>query len=752
MNGASWRGAVVGATTTLLLQLPIDATYGLIAFAALGAAYAPMAAASAMLSVVVAHVVLAAAGSRYFVVGPRAGSALIIAALVLALQTQPAVALLGGLASAQGAALVVALAAVAVVLSGLMQLGLGALGLGNLARFLPFPVRAGFLTGVGVLLIVSGGVMVLGGSTVGSGSKWQALGHALAHPAWAAVLIGLVTCGITALPPNSLQLRPNLRVPPPLLGFAVGMLLHFVLQALFVGINTGQVLGAIGPVWQPPALVWAGLQQLDWAVLASVLPLLLGSSFALAVLAAVEMSLAGAVVDTRLRYSRDGNRETLAQGLSNIVCGVVGAQPSSPVVGRSMVLIESGGTWAGAALVFAALVAAVTLAWPDVLRWVPLSAVGGGLMGVGLLMLDRWTLQNLASLVLPSRRAAMGPSERRALYESLALTLLVVATIVGVGLVWGVLVGVAAAMVMLVRSNTRQLVRSVQKGDTRRSKKVRLPRASAALADRGQRVVLIELQGMLFFGTAAELTEQVRRHSLTAECVVLSLQRVTDIDATGARALLDLAKELTAQNKVLMAADLLPGDTRLHHLKALGWPADDAARMALWADPDQALQWSEDWVLRDFTQTITPQAPMTLGDTVLGANLSVDELQHLRAQMTQHHFEAGHVLFNVGEDGDALYVSLSGDIAIGLPGSARRLATFAPGVVVGELALMDTATRSAQAVAETPLTVLRLDRRAFEKLRQDRPALWDGVMRNLTLHLAVRLRSVTHELTAALAR
>ncbi|MBC8055903.1 MAG: hypothetical protein H7Y61_04945 [Rhizobiales bacterium] len=67
------------------------------------------------------------------------------------------------------------------------------------------------------------------------------------------------------------------------------------------------------------------------------------------------------------------------------------------------------------------------------------------------------------------------------------------------------------------------------------------------------------------------------------------------------------------------------------------------------------------------------------------------------------------------------------------------------------MALLQRTERSADAIAASTLTLLRLDIATFDRLRDERPALWDRLMRNLAMHMSARLRSVTVELSAALA-
>jgi SulP family sulfate permease len=103
-----------------------------------------------------------------------------------------------------------------------------------------------------------------------------------------------------------------------------------------------------------------------------------------------------------------------------------------------------------------------------------------------------------------------------------------------------------------------------------------------------------------------------------------------------------------------------------------------------------------------------------------------------------------------------MYVSLQGQVGIWLPaddagGSARgrRMVTYAPGVVFGEIGLMQNRPRSADAIAEDDAVVLELSRARFDALSQQHPALLGKLLLNIGLLLSSRVRALTDELEAA---
>ncbi len=739
-----WRGAIAGAATTALVQMPFDAIYGTIAFAALGSQFTPRAVAGALVGSIVSNVVATLAGSRNLILGPRPATTLLVAGLVATLLANPAMHRADG---APDLPLLLALVALGLALAGVLQIVFGGLELGKLTKYLPYPVRVGFLNGVGALLILGGLPLLLGLPAVGDPAQVRSLASAFTGGVpWLSLTVGLVTIAASLFPPRLGRFRP----PGPLAGIVIGIALYQLLAFMFPG-APGATLSVAAP-GLPGVGVFA-----EWGRLAAEAPLrglaatLLGFAFAVALLATLDTFLVMSVMDGALRTRRDGNRELIAQGLSNIASALVGGQPSAPGVGRSLTNLNAGGRTQASIWLYAGLLAATVWLAPDLLHLIPMCALGGALIVAGWQLVDDWSRRVPRQLLQRSGDAALDARQRRTLRENYAVMLLVAGTLVFVGLAEGIVVGVAAAMLLFVRSNTRALVRSVARGTVRRSGKVRVPQAVAALNAQGARIALLELEGTVFFGTADELADRVHQLAADTDFVILGLRRVSDIDSTGARMLLELAGDLAHAGKQLIVADLHEHDARTQTIRAMHDSAAASPSPRFEPDVDMALEWAEDRLLERIGISHPGDGPLTLAQTVLGIDVAPADLAWLRAQMTEQHLAPGEVLFRAGDAGDALYVSLQGEVAIMLPGrSGRRLASLAPGIVVGELALLHRTARSADAVAASALTVLRLDTAAFDRMRDGRPALWDQLMRNLTLHLSSRLRSVTVELSAAL--
>jgi len=145
---------------------------------------------------------------------------------------------------------------------------------------------------------------------------------------------------------------------------------------------------------------------------------------------------------------------------------------------------------------------------------------------------------------------------------------------------------------------------------------------------------------------------------------------------------------------------------------------------------------------------------LALQETLFGSGLEPDELELLRTHLTERQVKRGEAVFRRGDPGDAMYVLLAGQIGIWLPGDGengeakrdRRMVSYAPGVVFGEMGLMEGRARSADAIAESDAVLLTLSKSSYEQLSSESPALLGKLLLNIGLLLASRVRALTDEL------
>jgi sulfate permease, SulP family len=280
------------------------------------------------------------------------------------------------------------------------------------------------------------------------------------------------------------------------------------------------------------------------------------------------------------------------------------------------------------------------------------------------------------------------------------------------------------------------------------------------LRQHGRRIAVVELDGALFFGTAEAADEEIEHLARASEFIIIDFERVGEVDASGARVLLHAADSVARAGKLLLLAGLTAQDSRTRIILDMDVHGR-LDRSQFFPDTDRALEFAEDRLL----DVVAPQrggagSALSLGATLMGRGLSEQEIALLTPLLTERRFARGEAVFRRGEPGDAMYVSLHGQIGIWLPADegegagarrGRRMVTYAPGVVFGEIGLMQDRPRSADAIAEEDAVVLELTRAHYEELGRSHPALLGKLLLNIGLLLATRVRALTDELEAAQA-
>jgi len=709
------------------------------ALAPLGPAIGPAAMAMALLGTVVANLVASTVGAGRLVSGQRASVSLLTAALVAALSAKLSVH------GASAVAPVLFLVAIGVIGAGALQVAFGLLRLGTIVKFTPHPVRVGVTSGIGLLLIINALPVIAGH---GFGSGWEA---AAAAPKPGAAVIAMCALAVTWA-----ATRVRRGIPPALLGFATAALLHALLAQVLSVDSLGGLIGA--PVLAQSWLTQFGSALPDGADLwnRSVLALVGSYALTVAVLGSLDTLLAASIVDGRLRRHRDANRELAAQGLANIASALVGGQAASPSIPRSLALVVPGGAARNVVVAYALALLLLLLFAPQLVGLLPSSAVGGVLLLQGAQMvapafwrapIDLWRLRRPQA-----SRGHHDAQRRHVLAANWAVELVVALSAVAFGLGLAVLIGATFAVLLFVRSNMRAVVRREWSGETRRSLKARPSDVAAALAQEGRRIALLELEGPLFFGTADGLRARLDTlEESIVDTAILDLHQVIEIDVTAARILFETAQRWGRAGRQLVFAEWAADDARRHIIEVAGTPAERAALR--FADTtDLALERAEDRLLDQLNRLDHSSRALTLAETMLGRGLEDDELAVLSASLRTLRFRRDEILFTIGDPGDGLYVSLEGDIGLRIPGGTRRLASFAPGVIIGEMAMLARGTRSAEAVAESDVTALLLPVEAFDRLMSERPTLAAKLLRNMSLHLADRVRVLTGDLARWVSR
>jgi anti-anti-sigma regulatory factor len=354
----------------------------------------------------------------------------------------------------------------------------------------------------------------------------------------------------------------------------------------------------------------------------------------------------------------------------------------------------------------------------------PLPVLAGILLALAVSLFDPWTLALL-------RRTWRGDAAAR---TSLALVVGVMAATLGAGLAAGVALGALLSLLLFAVRMNRSLVRRRYRGAAQPSRRMRMPAVEALLQPLRQRVLVLELEGALFFGSSPRLLAEAAALPAGCAALLLDAERVSAIDDTGAQALHDLQRLLARRGAALRIAGLRPAlRAQVGDLDALASP-----------DIDRALEWAEALLLAGRAEV---PAQVALDDTTLMQPLAPPHRALLARHLVPLQLAAGETLFDQGDPGDRLYVLLSGSVSVltraDAQGRSRRFLSLSPGTMLGETALLDGGGRSAGAVADEASTLVALDAAALAALQAQHPEVAAPLYRAIGVHLAQRLRQAS---------
>jgi MFS superfamily sulfate permease-like transporter len=425
-----------------LLSLRHDLPAGVVVFlvalpVCLGVALASNAPlSSGLLAGVVGGVVVGlASGSRTSVAGPTAGLTAVVASQITTLGSFRAFL-------------------AATVIAGALQVLLGLTRAGFIAAFFPSSVVKGLLAAIGIILVLETAPHVLGHDSepLGEMAFFQADGanvvsglvRALLDVQPGAALVGIVSVVILLFWERSELLK---KLPLPA-----------ALCVVVLGVLSARVLAWVGGVWvigpshlvnvpsaEGAELALALFESPDWAVLKRPPVYVAGATLAL--VASLETLLNLQAID-RLdprQRSSPPSRELLAQGLGNMLSGLVGGLPVTNGVVRSSVNINAGSVSHRSTVLHGLLLAGAVLFLPRVLNQIPLSCLAAILAVTG------------AKLVSPRLIQQMWSEGRPQFWPFLVTVVAIVLT----NLLTGIVIGMCAALAFILRSNQERPVRRV---------------------------------------------------------------------------------------------------------------------------------------------------------------------------------------------------------------------------------------------------------------------------------------------------
>ncbi len=712
-----------GGLAAMLVALPSAIAFGVTIYSPMGASYAAQGALAGILGVTALGLIAPAlGGTNRLITAPCAPAAAVLSAFVIEFMHD------GG--NIGTALLMVSMLG---LLAGTLQIIFGTVRLGQLIKYMPYPVVSGYLSGVGLTIIASQIPIFLG--TPKGTHFWESLA-ASGLWKWQSIVVGAVTIGVMLAAP-----RVTRAVPAAILALLAGVLAYFGLgladpTLLTLAGNTFVVgsLGGGGSFTDAMAGRWhamgdIGIDQIKYIAVPAL---------TLAVLLSIDTLKTCMVLDALTHSRHNSNRELIAQGLGNVASSVIGGIPGAGQMGATLVNMSSGGLSRLSGMFEGVLALVAFLVLGSLISWVPVAALAAILIVVGVRMIDRHSFQFL---------------KQRSTILDFAVIAAVVATALTVSLIAASGTGIVLAVFLFIREQIGGAVvrRKVSCHETF-SKRVRTHEEMEILVDRGERGVVVELQGSLFFGTTNQLYSALEPELKTRDYVILDMRRVQSVDVTAVH-MLDQVKDMLAERHGFLIFSQLPqnlpsGRDMQQYFDQVGLVRAEST-VRVFGELDEALEWVENRTLEGAVCELGEREALGLNEIELFRGRKAETLAALEQCMEKRSCKAGDKIFKRGDDGDEFFLIRKGAVRIMLPISEKQshhLGTFGRGSFFGEMAFLDGDVRSADAVAFSDTELYVLSRKTFDALAEEHKKLALGLMEGIASVLASRLRYTNAEL------
>ena len=390
-----------------------------------------------------------------------------------------------------------------IFLSGLIQISFGIVGIGKWIRYIPYPVISGFMSGVGVIIIILQINPFLGVPSYGSviltitqilDTLKQADDHSL--------IIAYITLAIMFLTPKFITKV----IPSALIA---------LITVTYFSIYMGYSIDTIGniPMGLPEFIIPFSF---DLFQLKSIITLAL----TLALLGSIDSLLTSLVADSMTKTKHNPKKELIGQGIGNTICSFFGAIPGAGATMRTVININSGGSSKLSGIVHSLSLLLIVLFLAPLAEQIPLAVLSGILIKVGFDILDYKFLRIITKV---SR-------------QDLLIMVTVFILTVFVDLIMAVGVGITIASILAVYQVSRST-----KMKTQRSK------ISFDIDINNNHTDIIKIDGSLFFGTASVLDTKIDKIK-DNKFVILDCKNVAFLDISAIFSIEEIITKLKSKN------------------------------------------------------------------------------------------------------------------------------------------------------------------------------------------------------------
>lgn len=513
------KGDVFGGITAGIVALPLALAFGIQAFSGVDSPEASsMGALAGLVGATLLGFFAALFGGTHSQISGPTGPMTVITASIVS----------GAWASSQGnISAVILTMSLAGIFCGLFQAIFGLIRIGKYVRYIPYPVLSGFMSGIGVIIILQQIYPI-----IGKKSPASTLDMIINFPAALADGVSVIALALGLACISLIVLVPKVtkKVPATLVA-----LIAVTVVSLFTNLDSSLTIGNIPAGLPMPFFTKVQLDGIDWA---SVLEASIVPGLTLAGLGSIDTLLTSVVADNITKTKHNSNQELIGQGIGNAVaglfCGIAGAGATM----RTVVNVKSGGRTQISGMIHAVLLLAILLGLGSLVKYVPLSVLAGILITVGWGIIDFRGFKDI--LRIPK-------SDAFVMMVVFLMTVFVdLLTAVGIGMVIACVLFMKRAGDLVENSYSAKALDTFDKESPWEDEKD-IPE------EIHNRIYIERLDGPIFFGSITGFQRVMHDIPTNVKIVIIRMRRVPFMDQSGVYAMETAIKDLQAQGiKVLM--------------------------------------------------------------------------------------------------------------------------------------------------------------------------------------------------------
>jgi len=598
----------------------------------------------------------------------------------------------------------IAILSIGALSTGVGMFLLGYFNIGNSIRYIPYPIIAGFLSGTGWMLIAGAYNTILPSVSLHQMNQ-------LVQSQYISLWLPALSFTFALFILQHYFKRPLL---PQLLFFVALILFYSVLKVQHISIDSAYKMGLLLGPFQTTD-VSSFYQQFHWAAIRwDQIQHIIGYLITLVLLSPIGLLLNVSALELEVDENLNVDRELMGGGLGNILAGALGAG----LVGYQLISMSVLADRLGAK---SRLTTYLSLAILIIILFLGIKHLGlipkflpvGILFYLGFELLQKWLLKTYHFFNL---------------LEYL-LIILIFLTIIIYGFVIGLVLGIIAALVIFVYKYSHiEVIKFESDGTVRHSNVERNDQTRTLLSEHGQGLLILELQGYLFFGNAHNVLKYIQNKKDTCKntinCLILDFKHVYGMDSSSELSFTKLL-HLCKNDHIMLIFSSMESNIKkiLHPYLTNDIQIAKKNMKALAAiDLDHALEKYESYFLEQ--HHYLEKSYFSFYNNLKEANFSDKDIEQIKSYFEKIDLPEQHIIFSKNDVSNNMIFIERGEVEIFVQDKQEniiRLRRMGPGTILGEMGLYLSSPRTANVITTTPCTLLRCSKESLTKMEKQAP-------------------------------